>query len=85
MIILKTFIQAIFLMEEIIISIVIILIILQVKAEIDLEKISQSLIIHISFRMILEDLAMQQLKSTEIMETTIIVIVIIIHLLLAIC
>jgi len=35
--------------------------------------------------MILEDLAMQQLKSTEIMETTIIVIVIIIHLLLAIC
>jgi len=40
MIILKTFIQAIFLMEEIIISIVIILIILQVKAEIDLEKIS---------------------------------------------
>jgi hypothetical protein len=72
-------------MEEIIISIVIILIILQVKAEIDLEKISQSLIIHISFRMILEDLAMQQLKSTEIMETTIIVIVIIIHLLLAIC
>lgn len=85
MIILKTFIQAIFLMEEIIISIVIILIILQVKAEIDLEKISQSLIIHISFRMILEDLAMQLLKSTEIMETTIIVIVIIIHLLLAIC
>lgn len=85
MIILKTFIQAIFLMEEIIISIAIILIILQVKAEIDLEKISQSLIIHISFRMILEDLAMQQLKSTEIMETTIIVIVIIIHLLLAIC